>query len=181
MGDALALEVGPELEAVGGHGPEVLGGVFAGRGVDADGAVLLGDLGELVGDDVLLGFGLGVFEGLVERGELLGALADALAELGVVGGVGELYLGEGDFFGGVVGGADLGGAFEGHVLEHVGKAAGALGIVGGAGVDLGIEAEDGGFGPLADEQGEAVGEDLDGGALFKAGEVLCGGAYAEGE
>ena len=44
LGDALAFEVGPELEAVGGHGPEVLGGVFCGGGVDADGAVLLGDL-----------------------------------------------------------------------------------------------------------------------------------------
>ncbi len=37
LADALAFEVGPEFEAVGGHAPEVLGGVFAGGGVDADG------------------------------------------------------------------------------------------------------------------------------------------------
>ena len=59
------------------------------------------------------------------------------------------------------------------MLEHVGDAAGAVGIVGGACVDEGVEAEDGGFGALADDEGEAVGEDFDGGALFKACEVLC--------
>ena len=61
---------------------------------------------------------------------MAGSLADALAVLGVVGGVGDFDFGEGDLFGGVVGGADLGGALEGHVLEHVGEAAGALRIVG---------------------------------------------------
>ena len=64
--------------------------------------------GELVGDDELLRFGLGVLEGLLELGELGGVLADALAVLGVVGCVGGFDFGEGDFFGGVVGGADLG-------------------------------------------------------------------------
>ncbi len=66
-----------------------------------------GDGGELVGDDVFLRLGLRVLEGLLELCEFLRALADALAELGVVGGVGEFDFGECDFFGGVVGGADL--------------------------------------------------------------------------
>ncbi len=92
--------------------------------------MLFGDLGELVGYDELLGFGLGVLKGLLQLGEFGGVLADEFAQLGVVGCVGDLDLGEGDLFGGVVGGADLGGALEGHVLEHVGEAAGALGVVG---------------------------------------------------
>ena len=61
---------------------------------------------------------------------LAGSLADALAVFGIVGGVGDFDFGEGDFFGGIVGGADLGGALEGHVLEHVGEAAGSLRVVG---------------------------------------------------
>ena len=109
LADASALHVGPELEAVGGHAPEVLGGVFAGGGVEAFGAVLLGDLGErLIGDDVLLGGVLGVVEGLFEGGEPGLILAEAFAVLGVVGGVGGFDLGEGELFGGIVGGADLG-------------------------------------------------------------------------
>ncbi len=78
----------------------------------------------------------------------------------------------GDFFGGVVGGADLGGAFEGHVLEHVGEAAGTLGVVGRACVDQRVEAEDGGFGALADDEGEAVGKNFYGGPFFEAREIL---------
>ena len=50
--------------------PEVLRGVFAGGGVDADGSVLFGDGRELVGDDVLLRFGLCVLEGFMELCEL---------------------------------------------------------------------------------------------------------------
>ncbi len=66
----------------------------------------------------------------MELGEFGGVLAYALAVFGVVGGVGGFDFGESDFFGGVVGGADLGGALEGHVLEHVGEAAGSLRVVG---------------------------------------------------
>jgi hypothetical protein len=129
MADAAALHIGPELQAVGGHAPEVLRRVFAGRGVEADGAVLLGEVGELVGDDVLLGFRLRIVEGFLELGEFGGVLADALAVLGVIGGVGDFDFGEGDLFGGIVGGADLVGALEGDVLKHVCEAALALGIV----------------------------------------------------
>ena len=62
MADALALEIGPELEAIRRHAPEVLRGVFGGGCVDADCAVLLGDRGELVGDDVFLRFCLRLLE-----------------------------------------------------------------------------------------------------------------------
>ena len=88
--------------------PEVLRRVLGGGGVDAGRAVLLGDLGKLVGNDVLLRGIDGVIEGLLQCGELRRILADALAELGVVGGVGLLHLGERDLLGSVVGGADLG-------------------------------------------------------------------------
>ena len=58
MADAAALHVGPELEAIGRHAPEILGEVFGGLGVEAFGAVLFGELREGVGNDVLLGRGL---------------------------------------------------------------------------------------------------------------------------
>jgi hypothetical protein len=67
------------------------------------------------------------------------------------------------------------GAFEGDVLEHVGEARFALGVVGGAGVDEGVEAEDGGFVALGEDEGEAVGEDFDGGAFFEEGLVRAVG------
>ncbi len=172
LADALALEVGPELEAVGGHAPEVLGGVFGGGGVDPDGAVLLGNLGELVGDDVFLGGGLGVLKCLLQICEFRGILTYALAKFRVVGCVGYFDLGEGDLFGRVVGGADLRGSLKGHVLEHVGETAVAERVVGGAGVDEGVEAEDGGFGALADDQRQAVRQYLYCCSFFKAGQVL---------
>ncbi len=149
--------------------PEVLGGVLGGRCVDAGCAVLFGDLGELIRDDELLRGSHGVVEGLFQRGELRGVLTDALAELGVVGGIGCLDFVERELLGGVVGGADLGGSFEGNVLEHVREAALAGGVVDRAGVDLGEEAEDWRFVALAEHEREAVGQHLDGGAT---GEVL---------
>jgi hypothetical protein len=50
-----------------------------------------------------------------------------LVALGVELVVDAFDLGEREFFGGPVGGADGVGAFEGHVLEHVGEAGGPLG------------------------------------------------------
>ena len=131
-----------------------------------------GDHGELIGDDVFLRGGLGVLEGFLQLGEFGGVLSDALAVLGVVGRIGDFDFGEGDLFGGIVRGADLGGALEGHVLEHVSEAAVSLRVVGRACVDESVEAEDGGFGAFADDEGQAVRQDFDGGAFFKACEVL---------
>ena len=53
--------------------------------------------------------------------------ADALVALFDVGGVSVLDLFQRELFSGVVGGADLVGALERHVLEHVGQAGGAMG------------------------------------------------------
>jgi hypothetical protein len=58
------------------------------------------------------------------------------------------------------------------VFEHVGEAAGALGVVGGACVDEGVEAEDGRFGALADDERKAVRKNFYCGALFEACEIL---------
>jgi len=55
----------------------------------------------------------------------------------------------------------------------------ALGVVGGSGVDEGVEAEDGGFGALADDEGESVGQDLDVGSFLEAGKVLGSADGAE--
>src|SRR5208283_3790560 len=84
---AAAFEIGPELEAIFGHRPEVLGLVEAGFGVQALGAVALGDVGELIGDDELVRLGLGLFEGLFQLGELVLIAADGLQVLGFIGGV----------------------------------------------------------------------------------------------
>ena len=47
-----------------------------------------GQFGELVGDDVLLGLGLASSKAFLSEASFAGILADALAELGIVGGVG---------------------------------------------------------------------------------------------
>gem|GEM_PF-3993259 len=172
MADATAFKVCPELKAVGGHVPEIVGFIFRGGGVQAFGAVLLCDLREGIGDDELLGCYLGVVKGFFEGSEFGRGLPDLLAELGVVSVVGLLDFDEGELFCRVVGGADLCGALEGHVLKHVGEAGLTLGVVCGAGVHEGVVAEYRGFGALADDEGEAVGEDFYGGALFKAGHIL---------
>src|ERR1700761_9330912 len=52
-------------------------------------------------------------------------------------------------------------------------AAGTLRIVGGAGVDEGVEAKDGGFGALADDEGQSIWQDSDGRTFFEACKVLC--------
>ena len=65
---------------------------------------------------------------------------------------------ERNLFGGIIGCADVLGALEGEVLEHVGEAGLAAGVVRVACVDEGVEGEDGRVGPLADDQGQAVGE-----------------------
>jgi hypothetical protein len=49
----------------------------------------------------------------------------------------------------------------------VGEAGLAAGVVGGAGVDEGVEAEDGGFMALGDDERKTVGQDFDGGALLE--------------
>ena len=143
-----------------------------GRGIDADRAVGLGDLGELVGNHILLG----VFDRCV-KGRLqffqLGLVApDALAVFEIVGGVGLFDFFECDFFGWIVGSADVFGALEGEVLEHVREARLAAGIVGVARIDAGIEGEDGSLGAFADDQREAVGQHLDGDSFFKTCQVL---------
>ena len=65
VGQAAALEIGPEFKAVLRHGPEELGVVEAGFSVQAFGAVALGNVGELVGNDEFVRFNLGIYEFLL--------------------------------------------------------------------------------------------------------------------
>ena len=181
MRDALALEVGPKLKPVGGHASRSTASSLLGRGIQIDSAVLLGDLGELVGDDILLRGGLSILKGLLQLSEFGRILADAFAVLVVVGRVGGLDFGERDLFCGVVRGADLGGTLEGHVLEHVSEAACAQRIVRRARIDQRVEAEDRGFGTLTDDQREAIGKHLHRGSPLEAREVLRAGDAAESE
>ena len=128
--DASAFEVCPQLQPVRWHAPEVLRRVHGRRGVDADGAVLLCYLGELIWDDVLLRLGAGIVEHLLQLRQLRRVLSDPLSKLRVVGRIGYLDLGQRYFFGGKVGRSDRIRSLEGHVFKHVGQPAGTLWIVG---------------------------------------------------
>ncbi len=94
-----------------------------------------------------------------------------------------LHFIHGLLFGRVVGGADLRRAFEGHVLEHVGDAGFAAGIVHGAGVHEGMEGDHGRVMPLEHDKVQAVGERELGDALFEIGERLrgAGGGGQDGD
>src|SRR6202041_2355323 len=173
LADALALQVGPELETIRWHAPEVLCGIFRGRCVDADCAVLVGDRRKFIRNDILLRFGFGVLKGFEQLCEFLLALADSFAVLSVVGRIGDFNLSEGNLFGRVVCGANLGAPLEGHVLEHVSETACTLRIVGRARVDQRIEAEDGSFGALTDDQRQTIRQDFDGGSFLETREILC--------
>ena len=172
MADALALKIGPELQAIRRHAPEVLRGVFGSRCVDPNCTVLLGDRGELIRDDELLRFCLRLLKYLQQLGELCRVSSDALAVLGIVGRVGDFDLGESDFFSRVVRGADLGRAFEGHVLEHVRDAARTLRIVGRARIDQRVEAENGGLGTFAHDQSQPIRQDLHRCTFLEACKIL---------
>ena len=76
-----------------------------------------------------------------------------LQVLGLVGVVGRLHFFESDFFGGVVGGADLAGSLEGKVLKHMGQPARARGVVYVSGVDEGGITEDRRVRALTNDEG----------------------------
>ena len=172
MADAAALHIGPELQAIRRHAPEILRRILLGRSVHPDRAVLLSDDRKLVGNNVLLRRGLRVLKHLLELGELGGVLPNPFAVLRVVGRVGHLQLGQRNLLRRVVGGADLVGALEGDVLKHVRQPACTLRVVRRAGIHQRVEAEHRRLRPLADDQGQPVGEHLHRGPLLKAGEVL---------
>jgi hypothetical protein len=67
-------------------------------------------------------------------------------------------LGEDLRFGLVVGGADLRGSFEGHVLEHVGETGDPRHLLRRPDVDIGVEGNHRSSGPLDDQKSQAVRE-----------------------
>ena len=77
--EALGLEVGEELEFVGGQRVVVGGGVGAGAGVETDAALARDQLVELVRLDVLLRRGLFLLELLLEPLELPSASGSRLS------------------------------------------------------------------------------------------------------
>ena len=117
----------------------------------------------------------------MQRLQLFLAAADGLQIFGLVGVVGGFHFFQSDFFSGVIFGADLGGAFEGQMLEHVREAALAGGVIDVARIDEGGVAEDRRLMALAHDEREPVGKHLDGGALLKTFQILgvggdtCGG------
>ena len=119
--------------------------------------------------------GDGVLPGLLQIFQLLLVPADALVALLDVGGVGCLHFRQRNFFGGVVRGANLVRALERHVLEHVGQAGLAHGVLHRAGVHVGVEGKDRGFRTLADDDGQAVVQLLDRDSLLEGSQILRGG------
>ncbi len=135
------LEVGPQLEAIAREAVIVLGLIHPGGGVQADAAVLLDDLAELIAHHELAGGILRLGELGLELGQLLGIRVIALEPLG-------LERREGGVLGShrlqfllVVLGADLGGALEGHVLEDVGDTRDTADLVRAAHAHVGAERE----------------------------------------
>ena len=167
--DAVALHVGPELQTVGGHAPEVLSRVEAGLSVQPARSVGLRNLCELVGNHVLLGILLSGDERLVQLLQLRGVLAHPLAIFGVVRGVSRLHLCQRDLLRWVIRGADVLGALERQVLEHVCQSRLAARVVGVARVHDGEVGEDRSLRPLADNQRESIGQHFRRDALVEAG------------
>src|SRR5208282_2686835 len=113
----------------------VLGLIVIGGGVQILTAVLLDDLAKLIWHDVFVGRGYGIFPGLFQSLQLGLVSANGLVALCNVGGISNFDLFECGLFGGVVGGSDLVGALEGHVLEHVRQAGLTHRVLCGAGID----------------------------------------------
>ena len=172
MTDAAALHIRPELEPVCRHAPEIFRGIQGGGGIDAGRTVLLGNLRELVGNYVLLRILLRRVEGLTQLLQLRGILSHALTVLSVVGGIRVFHLLQRHLLGRPVRGADLLRAFEGQVLEHVGNAGLTGRIVRVARVHQRVVRENRRLRPLDEQNRQAVGKNLRGDTLFKAGKFL---------
>ena len=156
MGNAIALHVGPELERVDRHAPEVLGRIERRLGIDTGCARLLGNLRELVRNHELLRSGNCLFEILVQLLDLRWILPDALAVLHVIRLVGGLYFSQRDLFLWPVRRADVLGPFESQVFEHVRQSRLSARIVAVACIHHRVIREDRSLGPFADQQGQTV-------------------------
>ena len=95
-----------------------------------------------------------------------------LVALGDVSGISDLDFCERGFLGGVIRGADLVGALERHVLEHVGEPGGAHRVLRGAGIDQREERENRSLRALTDYQSEPVGQFLHRDALLERRDIL---------
>ena len=172
---ALGLEVRPQLEAVGGEGEEVAGLVRVREGVQADAALAVDDLAELVLDHERVGLGDPVPPRLLELLHLRLVAAHHATPLDVVGGIGALDRRERGLLLRVVRRPDPVGALEGHVLEHVREPRDPGHLAIAAHVHVREEGEDRRLGALAHENRQAVRERLDAHLLLEGGEVLGGG------
>ena len=172
VGQPSAFQPRPQLQAVFRHRPEEHRLVQPRGGIQAFGSVALGHIGELVGNDVLVRFSFGFLECLLQLGQLLLVAAHCLQVLSLVGIVGRFHLGQRDLLGGVVGGANLAGSLEGQVLEHMGQAALARGVVHISRVDKGGVAEDRCIRPLANEQRQSIRQNLGRDSLLETLQIL---------
>ena len=172
MAETAALHIRPQLQPVRRHAPEVLRRIKTGGCVDARRAVLLGNLSELVRNDVLLRVLLRRVECLAQLLQLRRVLSHPLAVLAVVGGVGVFHLLERDLLRRPIRGANLVGAFEGEVLEHVRETGLPGRVIRVACVHQRVVGEDRRLRPLDEQHGQPIGKDLCCDPLLKVGKLL---------
>ena len=122
MGEAFGFEIGPQFKTVDRHGVKINRLIVGGERVQPDPTLALHNLVESALDDILVSPGDGIFPRLFEFRDLLGIAAGGLDPFGAISGIGRFDLGQSRLLGCIIGGADLVGAFERHVLHHVRQA-----------------------------------------------------------
>jgi len=170
--ETLGVEIGPELHAIRRQRVKVRGLVGVREGVHADGAGAVDDLAELVRHYEFLRVVDGGLPRFVERSDLRVVVVDGIAARAVVGGIRLFDFRQRGRLRRVVRRADFVGAFERHVFEHVREAGDPRYFLSRPYVHDRCEREDGGFGALHDDYGQAVVEFARGDALFERGQIL---------
>ena len=172
MAETAALHIRPQFQPVRGHAPEIFRGIQTGGCVDPRRAVLFGNLSELVRNDVLLRVLLRCLKCLAQLLQLCRVLPHPLAVFAVVGGVGVFHLLERDLLRRPIRGANLIGAFEGEVLEHVRKTRLPGRVIRVACVYQRVVGKNRGLGPFDQQHGQPIGKDLCCDPLLKVGKLL---------
>src|SRR5580692_4484409 len=179
MQKALRLQIGPQLQPVLGERIEVVGLVIARVGVKILTAVDLHDLGKFVGLHVFVGFGDGISPGLFQVLQFLLVPSDGPVARRDVSRVSLLHFLQGNFFGGVILGADLVGALESHVLKHMRQPGLAERVLHRTGIHVGEEGKYRCLWTLADHDRQPVVQFLDRSALLERSNILCGAYRGE--
>jgi len=172
VGKPRALQPRPKLQPVLRHLPEILRLVQPRARVQFVRSVALRHLRELVGDHVLLRFGLRLIQLRLQLCQLLLIAPVRIAKLLLVGAVGFFHLLQRNLLRRPVSGANLRRPLERQVLEHVRQSALTPRIVHVAHIHKRRIGEHRRIGPLANQDRQPVGQHLRRDPLLKALQVL---------